>query len=93
MVITSDNTATDIAIAKVGGTAAVNAWLRESGYGDALQLTMTTGELFAKYRQTPEFRLVNFDMTLEGFKTIFWWEWSHRLLGRVIGAVRSFYGR
>ena len=44
-------------------------------------------ELFAKYRQTPEFRLVNFDMTLEGFKTIFWWEWAHRILGRVIGAA------
>jgi cytochrome c oxidase assembly protein subunit 15 len=44
-------------------------------------------ELFAKYRQTPEFRLVNFDMTLEGFKTIFWWEYIHRLLGRIIGLV------
>ena len=43
--------------------------------------------LFAKYRETPEFRLVNFDMDLEGFKRIFWWEWSHRLLGRVIGVV------
>ena len=44
-------------------------------------------ELFAKYRRTPEFRLVNFDMTLEGFKTIFWWEYVHRLLGRLIGLV------
>jgi cytochrome c oxidase assembly protein subunit 15 len=44
-------------------------------------------ELFAKYRETPEFRLVNFDMTLEGFKRIFWWEYIHRLLGRVIGLV------
>jgi cytochrome c oxidase assembly protein subunit 15 len=44
-------------------------------------------ELFAKYRETPEFRLVNFDMTLEGFKTIFWWEYVHRLLGRIIGLV------
>ena len=44
-------------------------------------------ELFAKYRETPEFRLVNFDMTLQGFKTIFWWEYVHRLLGRVIGLV------
>jgi cytochrome c oxidase assembly protein subunit 15 len=41
--------------------------------------------LFAKYRATPEFRLVNHDMTLAGFKTIFWWEYAHRLLGRVIG--------
>ena len=43
--------------------------------------------LFAKYRETPEYRLVNFDMTLAGFKTIFWWEYIHRLLGRVIGLV------
>ena len=54
MIITSDNTATDIAIAKVGGTSRVNAWLGESGYGDALKLTMTTGELFAKYRALPQ---------------------------------------
>lgn len=43
--------------------------------------------LFAKYRATPEFRLVNFDMTLEGFKSIFWWEYVHRLLARLIGLV------
>jgi cytochrome c oxidase assembly protein subunit 15 len=43
--------------------------------------------LFAKYRETPEFRLVNFDMTLEGFKRIFWWEYVHRLLARLIGVV------
>ncbi len=44
-------------------------------------------ELFARYRATPEFRLVNFDMTLEGFQGIFWWEYAHRLLGRVAGLV------
>src|SRR3954470_11936043 len=44
-------------------------------------------EAFAKYRATPEFRLRNHDMTLEGFKGIFWWEYFHRLLGRVIGVV------
>ena len=43
--------------------------------------------LFAKYRGTPEFKLVNFDMTLEGFKRIFWWEYIHRLLGRIVGLV------
>jgi cytochrome c oxidase assembly protein subunit 15 len=43
--------------------------------------------LFAKYRETPEFRQVNFAMTLEGFKTIFWWEYFHRLLGRLAGIV------
>ncbi len=44
-------------------------------------------ETFAKYQQTPEFRLRNFDMTLEGFKRIFWWEYTHRLLGRLVGVV------
>jgi cytochrome c oxidase assembly protein subunit 15 len=44
-------------------------------------------ETFGKYRQTPEFRLRNHDMTLAGFKGIFWWEYSHRLLGRAIGIV------
>lgn len=49
MVITSDNTATDLAIAKVGGVARVNAWLKEAGYADGQRLTQTTGELFTKY--------------------------------------------
>ena len=44
-------------------------------------------QAFAKYRLTPEFRLTNHDMTLEGFKGIFWWEYSHRLLGRLVGFV------
>lgn len=44
-------------------------------------------EAFAKYRRTPEFRLRNPGMTLEGFKGIFWWEYAHRLLGRIIGLV------
>ena len=43
--------------------------------------------LFAKYRETPEYRLVNHGMTLEGFKSIFWWEYVHRLLARGIGVV------
>lgn len=40
---------------------------------------------FEKYRLTPEFKLRNFDMTVEDFKPIFWMEYAHRLLGRVIG--------
>jgi cytochrome c oxidase assembly protein subunit 15 len=46
--------------------------------------------LFEKYRQTPEFKRVNFDMTVESFKSIFWWEYLHRLLGRLIGAAFLF---
>ncbi|HKU85197.1 MAG TPA: COX15/CtaA family protein [Casimicrobiaceae bacterium] len=44
-------------------------------------------EAFAKYRATPEFRLVNQAMDVHAFKGIFWWEYFHRLLGRAIGLV------
>lgn len=40
---------------------------------------------FEKYRQIPEYTVVNKGMSLEEFKFIYWWEWSHRLLGRLIG--------
>ena len=43
--------------------------------------------VFEKYRQTPEYKLVNRGMSLAEFKGIFWWEYVHRLLGRAIGAV------
>lgn len=42
---------------------------------------------FAKYREIPQFRINNPDMTLAGFQFIFWWEWSHRFLGRFIGVA------
>ena len=45
---------------------------------------------FAAYRQSPEYRLVNSGMTLDQFKRIYWWEYVHRLLGRLIGVVYLF---
>jgi cytochrome c oxidase assembly protein subunit 15 len=42
---------------------------------------------FAKYQAIPQYKLVNQGMTLAAFKGIYWWEWSHRLLGRLIGFV------
>jgi cytochrome c oxidase assembly protein subunit 15 len=42
-------------------------------------------EAFAKYKEIPEYHLVNKGMSLEAFKAIYWWEWSHRFLGRIIG--------
>jgi heme a synthase len=42
---------------------------------------------FEKYQQIPQYRELNRGMSLAQFKTIFWWEWAHRLLGRTIGAV------
>ncbi|MSP82175.1 MAG: heme A synthase [Alphaproteobacteria bacterium] len=44
-------------------------------------------EAFAAYRAYPEFQKVNQSMTLEEFRTIFWFEYAHRLLGRVIGVA------
>src|SRR5210317_1067699 len=44
-------------------------------------------EEFAKYQQIPEFQIQNQWMELADFKTIYWWEWGHRQLGRVIGLV------
>ena len=40
---------------------------------------------FNLYKEIPEFRLQNFNMNMEEFKIIFWWEWFHRFLGRLIG--------
>jgi len=42
---------------------------------------------FDRYRQIPQFAALNPDMTLGGFKSIFWWEWAHRLLARIVGAA------
>ena len=40
---------------------------------------------FNLYKEIPEFKLQNYNMTLQEFKVIFWWEWAHRFLGRIIG--------
>ena len=40
---------------------------------------------FDLYKEIPEFKLQNYDMNLQEFKVIFWWEWAHRFLGRLIG--------
>ena len=42
-------------------------------------------QAFEGYKTIPQYRQMNAGMSLDEFKTIFWWEWSHRLLGRVIG--------
>jgi cytochrome c oxidase assembly protein subunit 15 len=42
---------------------------------------------FEKYQAIPQYRALNQGMSREEFKTIYWWEWTHRLIGRVIGAA------
>lgn len=44
-------------------------------------------EEFARYREIPQYQQVNRGMSLSEFQAIYWWEWSHRLLGRLVGAV------
>jgi cytochrome c oxidase assembly protein subunit 15 len=44
-------------------------------------------DAFHKYQQIPQYIQEHAGMTLAGFKGIFWWEWSHRLLGRLLGVV------
>jgi heme a synthase len=42
---------------------------------------------FEKYQGIPQYQAINRGMSLEQFKTIYWWEWSHRMLGRAVGAA------
>jgi heme a synthase len=44
-------------------------------------------DAFHKYHDIPQFKLINRGMNLDEFKGIYWWEWSHRFLGRLIGVV------
>jgi cytochrome c oxidase assembly protein subunit 15 len=44
-------------------------------------------QVFDEYKGSPEYQLINFGMALDEFKVIFWWEYFHRLLGRLIGFV------
>lgn len=46
-------------------------------------------EELEKYRQIPEYQQINKGMSLDEFKTIFWWEWAHRLLARGVGLVMA----
>ncbi len=45
---------------------------------------------FEKYRQIPEYIRVNRGMSLDEFKAIYWWEWAHRFLGRLVGVAFFF---
>jgi heme a synthase len=42
---------------------------------------------FEKYQAIPQYRELNRGMSLDAFKTIYWWEWTHRLIGRTVGVV------
>jgi len=42
-------------------------------------------DAFGLYKQIPEYKIINQGMSLDEFKSIYWWEWAHRFLGRMIG--------
>ena len=44
-------------------------------------------KVFEDYKQYPEYQIKNINMTLSEFKYIFWWEYGHRVLGRLIGII------
>lgn len=64
----------------------ITEWAPITGAVPPLSETDWQGE-FEAYRLTPEYQLQNQGMSLAEFKLIYWWEWSHRQLGRVIGLV------
>jgi cytochrome c oxidase assembly protein subunit 15 len=81
------------AMVLVGGTTrltesglSITQWKPVTGVVPPLSGTDWQAE-FDRYKQIPQYALLNPDMTIEGFKTIFWWEWAHRLLARIVGAA------
>src|SRR5262245_42353048 len=63
---------------------AITEWKPIVGVLPPLSATDWTSE-FAKYQKIPQYQLVHYAMTLEQFKEIYFWEYLHRLLGRVVG--------
>jgi heme a synthase len=82
-----------VAMIAVGGMTrltdsglSITEWRPVTGAVPPMTETDWTSE-FTKYQATPEFQLQNKAMTLPEFKSIYWWEWGHRQLGRTIGLV------
>lgn len=69
-----------------GSGLSITQWKPIAGALPPLGLADWQAE-FARYRAIPQFRFVNPGMTLEHFRVIYWWEWSHRLLARLLGVV------
>ena len=62
----------------------ITKWQLFSGFLPPLN-NLDWNTYFDLYKKIPEFKIQNFSMTLDEFKIIFWWEWIHRFLGRLIG--------
>ncbi len=82
-----------LAMVLVGGATrltesglSITEWQPVMGVVPPLDDTQWQAE-FEKYQSIPQYRELNRGMSLEAFKTIYWWEWTHRLIGRTIGVV------
>ncbi len=82
-----------LAIVLVGGATrltesglSITEWKPVMGVVPPLTETQWQGE-FEKYQAIPQYQALNSGMNLDAFKTIYWWEWTHRLIARTIGAV------
>jgi len=82
-----------LAMVLVGGATrltesglSITEWKPVMGALPPLNETQWQAE-FEKYQAIPQYRELNRGMSLDGFKTIYWWEWTHRLIGRSIGAA------
>ncbi len=80
-----------VAMVLVGGATrltdsglSITEWKPVTGMIPPLTTADWEGE-FAKYQLIPEYEQINEGMSLEEFKFIYWWEWGHRLLGRLLG--------
>ncbi|MBI4945722.1 MAG: COX15/CtaA family protein [Bacteroidetes bacterium] len=69
-----------------GSGLSITEWKVVTGTLPPLSETSWQQE-FDSYKQTPQYKLINSDFTLSDFKGIFWWEYIHRLTGRIIGFV------
>jgi heme a synthase len=69
-----------------GSGLSITEWRPITGALPPLSRTDWLSE-FARYQASPQYQLLNQGMSLAAFKAIYWWEWSHRQLGRFIGLV------
>jgi cytochrome c oxidase assembly protein subunit 15 len=69
-----------------GSGLSITQWKPIRGVVPPLNLEQWQAE-FARYKAIPQYQFVNRGMTLGQFKGIYWWEWTHRLLGRLVGVV------
>jgi cytochrome c oxidase assembly protein subunit 15 len=82
-----------LAMVMVGGATrltdsglSITQWKPVAGALPPLTAEAWQGE-FARYKEIPQYKLLNRGMSLDQFKAIYWWEWSHRLLGRLLGVA------